>query len=389
MSKNFLSQERYFGQFGGAFVAETLVPLLAEIEQAFGEFQNSKPQIEELHRRLRDYAGRPTPLYLAENLSKDAGFNVYLKREDLLHTGAHKINNALGQAMLAKFMGKKRVIAETGAGQHGVATATACAALGLECRVFMGRVDMERQKPNVRRMELLGAEVVGVSSGSGTLKDAINEALRFWLTHARDTYYLIGSVVGPHPFPSIVRYFQSVIGQETREQFLQITGKLPDAVVACVGGGSNAAGIFSAFIDEAAVRLIGVEAGGDGVRHCATLERGNPGIFQGSLTYLLQDDYGNALETHSVAAGLDYPAVGPEHAFLKRTGRAEYCSVTDEEALDAFEWLSLTEGIIPALESAHAVAYLKKLTDAADVVVCLSGRGDKDLEHYFRVRKNR
>lgn len=385
VSRNFLSSKRYFGEFGGSFVAETLVPLLIEIETAFEEFKNSKKLTGEFLAGLKNYAGRPTPLYFAENISRELGFHVYLKREDLLHTGAHKINNALGQAMLARFMGKRRVIAETGAGQHGVATATACAVLGMECRIFMGSVDIERQKPNVRRMELLGAEVVSVSSGSGTLKDAINEALRYWLKHARDTYYLIGSVVGPHPFPSVVRYFQSVIGDEARKQFLEERGRLPDAVVACVGGGSNAAGIFSGFIDDSSVRLIGVEAGGDGGKHCATLNHGSKGIFQGCLTYLLQDDYGNALETHSVAAGLDYPAVGPEHAFWKVSGRAEYVSVSDDEALEAFRWLSRLEGIIPALESAHALAYLKCLRDANDVIVCLSGRGDKDLEYFFRV----
>lgn len=366
-------------------MAETLVPLLVEIEAAFEEFKKSEAMNREFYDKLERYAGRPTPLYFAENVSSELGFSVYLKREDLLHTGAHKLNNALGQALLARFMGKERIIAETGAGQHGVATATACAALGLECLIFMGSVDIERQKPNVKRMELLGAEVVSVSSGSGTLKDAINEALRYWLKNARDTYYLIGSVVGPHPFPSLVRFFQSVIGEETRKQFYEARGRLPDAVVACVGGGSNAAGIFSGFIKESSVRLIGVEAGGDGVKHCATLSSGSRGIFQGCLTYVLQDDYGNALETHSVAAGLDYPAVGPEHAFLKLSGRAEYYSVSDDEALAAFRWLSQREGIIPALESAHALAYLKHLSDVKDVVVCLSGRGDKDLDHFFRV----
>ncbi len=392
MKKALLSDRRYFGKFGGAFTAETLMPLLIELEEAFSEFVKDKNQKKELEKYLKLYAGRPTPLYLAVNISKELGFKVFLKREDLLHTGAHKINNALGQMLLAKKMGKKLIIAETGAGQHGVAVATVAACLGMECRIFMGAEDVRRQAPNVKRMKLLGAEVIPVESGSRTLKDAINEALRFWVENADRAFYLIGSVVGPHPYPTVVRYFQSVIGRETKQQFRRISGNLPDCIIACVGGGSNAAGIFSAFIKNTSVRLIGVEAGGS-IRtsglSAASISEGSEGIFQGCLSLVLQDKDGNIREAHSVAAGLDYPGVGPEHAYWKSTGRAEYVKVYDEEALEAFEWLSRKEGIIPALESAHAIAYLRKLEGVSNAVVCLSGRGDKDLDEYFRLVKGR
>ncbi|MCX7831959.1 MAG: tryptophan synthase subunit beta [Actinobacteria bacterium] len=388
-----LHRNRYFGKYGGSFSAETLVPLLIEIEEAFEEFKKNRQMKEELEIMLKNYAGRPTPLFYAKNLSKKIGIDVFLKREDLLHTGAHKINNALGQMMLARMMGKKRVIAETGAGQHGVATATAAAYLGFECMVFMGEEDIKRQAPNVRKMKLLGAEVIPVKSGSKTLKDAINEALRFWIANAQDTYYLIGSVVGPHPYPRIVRYFQSVIGRETKIQFKMLKNRLPEALVACVGGGSNAAGFFYPFIDQKDVKLFGVEAGGslkDKKKNSASLNYGKPGIFQGCLTYVLQDKSGSVLEAHSVAPGLDYPAVGPEHSFWKDTSKVEYGVVYDEEALEYFEILSKEEGIIPALESAHAVAFLEKLAKKGlkEAVVCLSGRGDKDLETFFKIRAN-
>jgi tryptophan synthase beta chain len=388
-----LSAKRYFGKFGGSFAAETLVPLLIELEEAFSEFKKRKDLQNEYAELLKNYAGRPTPLYYASNLSRELGLDVYLKREDLLHTGAHKINNALGQILLARMMGKKRVIAETGAGQHGVATATAAACLGLECVIFMGELDVKRQAPNVRRMKLLGAEVVPVKTGSKTLKDAINEALRFWTANARDTYYLIGSVVGPHPYPTIVRHFQTVIGKETKSQFRKIKGRLPETVVACVGGGSNAAGMFHPFIKENNVKLYGIEAGGSQKypeKSGASLTQGSIGIFQGCRTYVLQDNNGNILEAHSVAAGLDYPGVGPEHAYWKETGRVTYTTVSDEEALAAFKQLAELEGIIPAFESAHAVAYLASLKKkgCSEAVVCLSGRGDKDLEEYFRLKQD-
>ncbi len=376
-----------FGPFGGRYVPETLVPALEELEEAYTRFSHDPAFQAELAGLLRDYAGRPTPLYFAQRLSDRLGVRVYLKREDLLHTGAHKINNALGQVLLAKRMGKRRVIAETGAGQHGVATATAAAMLGLPCDVYMGREDTERQALNVYRMQLLGARVIPVDSGTRTLKDAINEALRDWVTHVRDTFYVIGSVVGPHPYPQMVRDFQSVIGREARQQVLDREGRLPDAVVACVGGGSNAMGLFSAFVQDPSVRLVGVEAGGLGLhtgQHAASLTAGSPGVLHGAYTYLLQDDAGQVLGTHSVSAGLDYPAVGPEHAYLKETGRAEYVPVTDVEALEAFHLLAELEGILPALEPAHAVAYLpslaRQLRPGAVVVVGLSGRGDKDVD---------
>lgn len=384
-------EKRYYGDFGGCFAAETLVPLLIELEEAFKEFRQNSGLQKKLFSMLKTYAGRPTPLYYAENLSKSLGLEVYLKREDLLHTGAHKINNALGQVFLAKMMGKKRIIAETGAGQHGVATATAASCLGFECLIFMGEEDIRRQASNVQKMRLLGAEVVPVKSGSRTLKDAINEALRFWTAHANDTYYLIGSVVGPHPYPRIVAYFQEIIGRETKKQFLKLKKRFPEVVVACVGGGSNAAGMFLPFIKEKEVTLIGVEAGGSKTRPDktgASLTYGSKGVFQGCKTYLLLDEGGNIKEAHSVAAGLDYPAVGPIHAFWKETGRVKYDVVYDEDALEAFEMLAKTEGIIPAFESAHAVAYLKKLAAHGfkEAVISLSGRGDKDIEEFFRLK---
>jgi tryptophan synthase beta chain len=376
-----------FGPFGGRYVPETLVSALEELEEAYTRLSQDASFRSELDALLRDYAGRPTPLYLARRLSEQLGAHVYLKREDLLHTGAHKINNALGQVLLARRMGKRRVIAETGAGQHGVATATAAAMLGLPCDVYMGREDVERQALNVYRMELLGARVIPVDAGSRTLKDAINEALRDWVTNVRDTFYVIGSVVGPHPYPRIVRDFQAVIGWEARAQVLEREGRLPDAVVACVGGGSNAMGLFAAFLDDSGVRLVGVEAAGRGLhtgQHAASLTAGSPGVLHGAYTYLLQDEAGQVLGTHSVSAGLDYPAVGPEHAYLKETGRAEYVAVTDREALEAFHLLARLEGILPALEPAHALAYLPvlatRLGPGAVVVVGLSGRGDKDVD---------
>jgi tryptophan synthase beta chain len=375
-----------FNGFGGQFVPETLMPALQELEKAYLKLKDDPKFKRELDRYLRDYAGRPTPLYFAKNLSKKIGLKIYLKREDLAHTGAHKINNTIGQALLAKHMGKTRVIAETGAGQHGVATATAAAMLGLKCDVYMGAKDMERQRLNVFRMRLLGARVISVKSGSCTLKDAINEALRDWTTNVRTTYYLLGSVVGPHPYPIIVRNFQRVIGQETKKQILEQEGRVPDAIVACVGGGSNAIGIFYDFTDDD-VQLFGVEAGGKGIRtgkHAATLCAGSKGVLHGARSYLLQDKFGQILPTHSIAAGLDYPGVGPEHAFMKSRNRVKYDYVTDAEAMKAFKLLSETEGIMPALESAHALAYLPKLARKLGkgklVVVNLSGRGDKDVD---------
>ena len=375
-----------FNGFGGQFVPETLMPALQELEKAYLKLKDDSKFKRELNRYLRDYAGRPTPLYFAKNLSKKIGLKIYLKREDLAHTGAHKINNTVGQALLAKHMGKTRVIAETGAGQHGVATATAAAMLGLKCDVYMGTKDMERQRLNVFRMRLLGARVIPVKSGSCTLKDAINEALRDWTTNVRTTYYLLGSVVGPHPYPMIVRDFQRVIGQETKKQILKQERRLPDAIVACVGGGSNAIGIFYDFIDDD-VKLFGIEAGGKGIRtgkHAATLCAGSEGVLHGARSYLLQDKFGQILSTHSIAAGLDYPGVGPEHAFMKSRNRVEYDYVADAEAMRAFKLLSEVEGIMPAIESAHALAYLPKLARRLGkgklVVVNLSGRGDKDVD---------
>jgi tryptophan synthase beta chain len=375
-----------FGAYGGAFVPETLVEPLRELERVYAIARNDESFRARIAELLHDYVGRPTPITRADRLSDDLGCEVFLKREDLCHTGAHKINNALGQALLVQRMGKQRVVAETGAGQHGVATATACALLGLECVIYMGTEDMARQSPNVRRMELLGAEVRGVDSGSRTLKDAINEAMRDWVTNVRSTHYLIGSVLGGHPYPLIVRDFQAVIGEEARAQFLDMTGALPDLLVACVGGGSNAIGLFWAFLADP-VEMVGVEAGGRSAKrgdHAARfLEKESVGVFQGTRTYLLQDDAGNVLPTHSISAGLDYPAVGPEHARLHDAGRVRYDAVSDAEALAAFRRLSLVQGIIPALESSHAVAWVireAKTLGGRRVLVNLSGRGDKDMD---------
>ncbi|MBQ11717.1 MAG: tryptophan synthase subunit beta [Planctomyces sp.] len=377
-----------FGDFGGKFVPETLMAALDQLEAAYWEVKEDKDFQDKLAHLLRTYAGRPTALYFAENLSRHVGgARIYLKREDLAHTGAHKINNGLGQALLAQHMGKKRIIAETGAGQHGVASATACAMLGLECIVYMGEEDIRRQSLNVYRMRLLEAEVISVKSGTRTLKDAINEAIRDWVTNVDTTHYLIGSVVGPHPYPMLVRDFQLVIGREARWQILEASGKLPDYVVACVGGGSNAIGTFHPFIGDESVKLRGVEAGGEGIasgKHSATLSAGRTGVLHGSMSYLLQDDHGQVRETHSISAGLDYPGVGPEHSYLKDSGRAQYSEVTDAQALEAFHLLCRTEGIIPALESSHAVYHAcqlaKELSDDQIVLVCLSGRGDKDID---------
>jgi len=375
-----------YGPYGGRFVAETLMPALEQLDAAYAEARRDPAFGARLDALLKDYIGRPTPLYRAERLGAEVGFGVWLKREDLCHTGAHKMNNVLGQALLCERMGKPRIIAETGAGQHGVATATGAALLGLECEVFMGAEDVERQAPNVRRMELLGARVTPVESGSRTLKDAMNEAMRDWVTHVEHTYYCVGSVAGPHPYPQMVRDFQSVISLEARAQFLDATGRLPDAVVACVGGGSNALGMFAHFIDDPDVRLIGVEAAGAGIetgRHAATLNAGRVGVLHGMRSYVLQDEDGQIRATHSISAGLDYPGVGPEHAWLKDRGRARYESATDAEALAGFQALCRTDGIIAALESSHAIGYLPRLAGElgrdAEVVVCLSGRGDKDL----------
>jgi tryptophan synthase beta subunit len=370
-----------FGIFGGQYVPETLVANLHELEAAFEAVRNDAAFREELARTLREFVGRATPLYLAERLSSDWGGRVFLKREDLAHTGAHKINNAVGQALLAKRLGKTRIVAETGAGQHGVAVAAACARLGLDCAVYMGALDCERQKPNVERMKLLGAKVVPCEAGSRNLKIAINEAIRDWISNPADTHYLIGSVVGPHPYPTIVRELQSVIGREARAQVLEREGRLPDVVIACVGGGSNAMGIFAGFVTDR-VELHGVEAGGDGHIAAATLNTGRPGVLHGAMQYLLQDDEGQILDTHSIAPGLDYPGVGPEHSFMKDAGRAIYHVVDDGEALAAFKELARREGIIPALESSHALAYAKRLLKqrpGLTVIVNLSGRGDKDL----------
>lgn len=384
MRRGYEKMERYFGDYGGQFVPEILMPALNELEEAYDRVVKDESFWKEYRSLLENYAGRPTPLYLAKQLSEKYEARIYLKREDLLHTGAHKINNAIGQVLLAKCMGKKRVIAETGAGQHGVATATAAALFGLECAIYMGSEDMERQRPNVERMALLGAKVVPVGTGSKTLKDAINEAMRDWITNLQTTYYVIGSVVGPYPYPVIVRNFQKVIGEETKAQVLEVEGNLPDYVLACVGGGSNAAGMFYPFIDEN-VKLIGVEAGGKGPNtdeHAASLLKGKIGYLHGSKTMVLQDPWGQIKVTHSISAGLDYPGVGPEHTFWKETGRVQYEAVTDEEALEAFLELSRLEGIVPALESAHALAFVKRLRDreGKTIVVNLSGRGDKDLE---------
>ena len=392
-SKSPTSDPSHFGAYGGVFVPETLMSLLEELEQAYGEARADVEFQRELEELLHLFAGRPTPLFYARRFSEHVGFRVYLKREDLCHTGAHKINNALGQALLARRMGKNRIIAETGAGQHGVATASVCALLDLECEVYMGVEDMRRQALNVFRMELLGARVTPVDAGSCTLKDAINEAMRDWVTNVENTHYLLGSVLGAHPYPTMVRDFQSVIGREARQQILELEGKLPDLLVACVGGGSNSIGLFYEFLEDEKVRMVGVEAGGKGQelgQHAARFQGGRPGVLHGTYSYLLQDELGQVSTTHSISAGLDYPSIGPEHAHLRDVGRVDYTSVSDQEALEAFKILSELEGIIPALESSHAVAYCmkpKELTrmlgsDPGDlrVIINLSGRGDKDVE---------
>jgi tryptophan synthase beta chain len=382
-----------FGQFGGKYVPETLMSALTELETAFKEYRNDPQFQQELQALLRDYVGRPTPLYFAERLTArytrpdGTGPQIYLKREDLNHTGAHKINNALAQVLLAKRMGKQRIVAETGAGQHGVATATVCARFGLQCVIYMGIHDMQRQALNVFRMRLMGAEVRAVEAGTGTLKDATSEAIRDWVTNVETTHYILGSVAGPHPYPMMVRDFHGVIGKETRAQAQEKWGGLPDILLACVGGGSNAIGLFHEFVNEPSVRLIGVEAAGEGIdtdKHAATLTKGRVGVLHGAMSFVLQDDDGQIVEAHSISAGLDYPGVGPEHSYLKEIGRAEYYSVTDQQALEAFQRLSQLEGIIPALETAHAIAYLEtlcpQLTDSPRIVINCSGRGDKDVQ---------
>ncbi|MBI5875313.1 MAG: tryptophan synthase subunit beta [Deltaproteobacteria bacterium] len=385
--QNLPDKQGHFGIYGGRYISETLMPVVLELEKAYLKFKSDKNFKKELDYYLKEYVGRPTPLYFAERLTKKAGgAKIYLKREDLNHTGAHKINNTMGQILLAKRMGKTRIIAETGAGQHGVATATVAAMFGLPCEIYMGTEDIERQKPNVFRMKLLGAKVNPVSSGSCTLKDAMNEAIRDWTTNVWNTFYIIGSVAGPHPYPMMVRDFQSVIGKEAREQIKNIEGRLPHYLVACVGGGSNAMGLFHPFIKDKGVKMIGIEAAGYGIKtgkHAASICAGKVGVLHGSKTYLLQDSDGQIIHTHSVSAGLDYPGVGPEHSFLHDMGRIEYTAITDKEALNAFKVLSLLEGIIPALESSHAVAYAMKLAAKLGkdkiIIVNLSGRGDKDL----------
>jgi tryptophan synthase beta chain len=385
----------HFGIYGGKYVPETLVQAISELEEAYLKVKEDPTFFAEMGELLKDYVGRETPLYYASNLTKYAnGAHIYLKREDLNHTGAHKINNTIGQALLALQMGKRKIVAETGAGQHGVATATVCALLNLDCVIFMGAEDVRRQELNVFRMELLGAKVVSVESGSATLKDAVNEALRYWVANVDDTHYLLGSVMGPHPFPMMVRDFQSVIGKETKAQFLQKNGKLPDAVVACIGGGSNAMGMFYPFIEDENVQLFGIEAAGHGIdtdKQAASLTKGVPGVLHGALMYLLQDEHGQIQEAHSISAGLDYPGVGPEHCLLKDIGRVQYEYITDEEALEAFGLLAKTEGIIPALESAHAVAFALKqaavMKPEESLVICLSGRGDKDVHTIREVLK--
>ncbi|MBE0439240.1 MAG: tryptophan synthase subunit beta [Gammaproteobacteria bacterium] len=377
----------HFGQYGGRFVGETLMGAIYELEQAYQQYKTDPEFQAEMDKDLADFVGRPSPIYLAENLTKKlGGAQIYLKREDLNHTGAHKINNTIGQALLAKRMGKTRIIAETGAGQHGVATATVAARLGMECIVYMGAEDVQRQAQNVYRMKLLGAEVIPVESGSRTLKDALNEALRDWVTNVDNTFYIIGTVAGPHPYPAMVRDFQSIIGREARSQIIKATGKLPDALIACIGGGSNAIGLFHPFIEDKEVVMYGVEGAGHGIetgQHSAPLSAGTPGVLHGNRTYLMQDENGQIIETHSISAGLDYPGVGPEHALLKDIGRANYVSVTDDEALEAFHTLTRSEGIIPALESSHAIAYACKLAPTMSpeqvLLINLSGRGDKDM----------
>lgn len=377
----------HFGQFGGRYVAETLMPALLELDEAYRLAQADPDFLREFQYYLQHYVGRPSPLYFARRLTENlGGAKIYLKREDLNHTGAHKINNTVGQALLAKRMGKKKVIAETGAGQHGVATATVAALFGMECDVFMGTEDIRRQSLNVFRMKLLGARVHGVTSGTATLKDAMNDALRYWVTNVRDTFYVIGTVAGPHPYPEMVRDFQSIIGTETKEQILTLEGRLPDLAIACIGGGSNAMGLFYPFVNDSSVQLVGVEAAGHGVdsgKHAASIGAGKVGVLHGNKTFLLQDDDGQIAHAHSISAGLDYPGVGPEHALLHEIGRAQYVSITDDEAMAGFKALTECEGIIPALESAHAIAHVMKIAPTLSqdtiIVVCLSGRGDKDI----------
>lgn len=386
-------EEGRFGEFGGRYVAETLMPLILDLNEEYDKARNETEFQQQMKHFWKHYVGRPSPLYFAERLTKHYGAaKIYFKRDELNHTGAHKINNCLGQVLLAKRMGKTRIIAETGAGQHGVATATICARFGLTCVVFMGETDIERQKPNVFRMKLLGAEIVPVSSGTGTLKDAMNEAMRDWVTNVDDTFYCIGTAAGPHPYPEMVRDFQSIIGREAREQILQTENRLPDAVMACIGGGSNAIGLFHAFLDDTDVQLIGVEASGHGIeteKHAASMNGGTPGILHGNKTFLLQDEHGQITDGHSISAGLDYPGVGPEHAFLKESGRAQYLSATDDEALEAFQLCSKLEGIIPALEPAHALARVgevaNNLGENGIIILNLCGRGDKDV---FSVAKH-
>jgi tryptophan synthase beta chain len=374
----------HFGIFGGRYVPETLMPALLQLKEEYETIRFDKDFWDEVHYYLKDYVGRPSPLYYAANISEELGAKVYFKREDLNHTGAHKVNNVIAQGLMAKRLGYKKIIAETGAGQHGVATATICALLGLECEIFMGAKDVERQELNVFRMKLLGAKVNAVESGSRTLKDAMNDAIRHWVTNARDTFYIIGTVAGPHPYPMMVRDFQAIIGWEARQQILEKENRLPDHIIACIGGGSNAIGMFQHFLEDDAVECIGVEAGGHGVetdKHGCSLEKGRPGVLHGQMSYLLQDEDGQILEAHSISAGLDYPGIGPEHAFHKDNESVSYGNITDQEALDAFVWLSRKEGIIPAFESSHAVAYLKKIPNIKDklIIVNLSGRGDKDM----------
>ena len=375
----------HFDKFGGRYVPETLMPILLELEESYKKYRFDEEFWSEVNYLLKDYVGRPNPLYFASNLSKELDAKIYLKREDLNHTGAHKVNNVIAQGLLAKKLGKTKVIAETGAGQHGVATATIAALMGLECTIFMGAKDVQRQELNVFRMKLLGAKVVAVESGSKTLKDAMNDAIRYWVTNARDTFYIIGTVAGPHPYPMMVRDFQAIIGWEARQQILEMENELPDYVVACIGGGSNAIGIFSHFLEDEKTTCIGIEAGGLGVetsKHGCSLAKGSPGVLHGQCSYLLQDEDGQVLEAHSISAGLDYPGIGPEHSYHKDLGTVQYDSITDDEAMDAFVWLSQKEGIIPAFESSHAIAYLKKAKEKFKgkiIVVNLSGRGDKDM----------
>ncbi|MDQ1338390.1 MAG: tryptophan synthase beta chain [Campylobacterota bacterium] len=378
------NENGHFGIFGGRYVPETLMPALLKLEEEYKSIRFDKDFWAEVDYYLKDYVGRPSPLYFAKNISDELGAKIYLKREDLNHTGAHKVNNVIAQGLMAKRLGYKKIIAETGAGQHGVATATICALLGLECEIFMGAKDVQRQELNVFRMKLLGAKVNSVESGSKTLKDAMNDAIRHWVTNARDTFYIIGTVAGPHPYPMMVRDFQAIIGYEARAQILEKEGRLPDNVIACIGGGSNAIGMFQHFLEDKEVRCIGIEAGGHGIEsgeHGCSLNQGRPGVLHGQMSYLLQDEDGQILEAHSISAGLDYPGIGPEHAFHHDNKSVSYDYITDKEALDAFVWLSRKEGIIPAFESAHAVAYLKKIANIKDklIIVNISGRGDKDM----------